>query len=530
MRADIGDRGEAGVPEPATTSFGERVVKDTTKQFAAQLVVGAVAVGFSAWLNRLLPAKELALWPVCTSIGGVVATFASFGFGDTFVRLVPRLIARGEHEEASAVLRTGLLANVLACALLSVAVYTLATQIARYLLHDAAQAPLVQSMALAAFLQAVAERLNWAQSAVQQFGKKAITVVVTGVTRVPLAVALYLALDGARGVILALTIVPLLSCLLSLWWLWPHLRLTRRLYSWRSLLGFSLPYYGVSLICLLRGRMNNLVIALLVKPEVLATYFVAESVSGYVEALNNFAIKAITPKIAEKTAVEPGTARKVFAKCLRYAFICLLPLHVMVAVAATPLLRLYGGAKYADAGPVLVVMCAGLFVGVLYQVHRAHIHVLAKPAHLFWLEVTGGVGNVVSMVLLVPPLGALGAALSDGAVALMQLIISGAILHRTLRLIYNYRAWLPGVFASAVAGLLLWLAGPLWQQHAWRVLPLLVAASLCYVLALTRQLTASDVVVMTSALPGRLRHSRAGEAVFASLTWLLVRNGRKRET
>ncbi|NPV45548.1 MAG: oligosaccharide flippase family protein [Armatimonadetes bacterium] len=529
MTVNTEDKGEARVPVEANTSVGERAVKDTTKQFAAQLVVGAVAVGFSAWLNRLLPAKELALWPVCTSIGGLVATFASFGLGDTFVRLVPSLIARGEREEASAVLRTGLLTNVLACAVLSVAVYTLATPMARYLLHDVAQAPLVQSMAMAAFLQAVAERLSWAQSAVQQFGKKAITVVVTGVTRVPLAVALYLAMDGPRGVILALTIVPLLSCVLSLWWLWPHLRVTRRLYSWRSLLSFSLPYYGVSLIGLLRGRVNNLVIALLVKPEVLATYFVAESVSGYVDALNGFAIKAITPKIAEKNALEPAAARQVFAKCLRYAFIFLLPLHVMVAVAATPLLRLYGGAKYADAGAVLVVMCAGLFIGVLYQVHRAHIHVLAKPAHLFWLGVTGGAGNVISMLLLVPPLGALGAALSDGTVALMQLVISGAILRRTLRLIYNYRAWLSGIFASAVAGLLLWSAGPLWQEHAWRVLPLLVVVSLCYVLALTRQLTTSDVVVMTSALPARLRNSRGGEAVVASLTWLLVSNG-KRET
>lgn len=529
MTGQSGDNNEARVPPPLPASVAERAVKDTTKQFAAQLIVGAVAVGFSAWLNRLLPAKELALWPVCTSLGGVVATFASFGLGDTFVRLVPAMIARGEREEASAVLRTGLLANVLSCGALATVVYVLALQMARYLLHDVTQAPFVQSMALAAFFQAVAERLSWAQSAVQQFGKKAITAVVTGVIRVPLAVVLYLVLDGVQGVILALTIVPLVSCLLSLWWLWPHLRVTRRLYPWRSLLTFSLPYYGVSLIGLLRGRMNNLVIALLVKPEILATYFVAESVSGYVEALNTFAIKAITPKIAEKNALEPRAARQVFAKCLRYTFIFLLPLHVMVAVAATPLLRLYGGAKYAGAGPVLAVMCAGLFIGVIYQVHRAHIHILAKPAHLFWLGVTGGIGNVVSMVLLVPPFGALGAALSDGTVALVQLIISGAILRRTLRLIYDYRAWLSGICASAVAGTLLWLAHPLWEQHAWRVLPLLVAATFCYVLALTRQLMAADVIVIASALPRRLRDSRVGEVLVARLTWLLVRGG-ERET
>ena len=92
-----------------------------------------------------------------------------------------------------------------------------------------------------------------------------------------------------------------------------------------------------------------MVIALFVKPEVLAAYFVASSVSGYLEALDKFAIESVTPKLAEKGAQQSSSdeATRVFRKCTRYVFLYLLPVHVLVAVAARPLVTLYGGGKYA---------------------------------------------------------------------------------------------------------------------------------------------------------------------------------------
>jgi O-antigen/teichoic acid export membrane protein len=504
-------------------STGERVVKDTAKQFAAQLIVGAVALAFSAWLNRLLPAKELALWPVCTSLGGVVAACASFGLSDTFVRMVPALLAKGEREAASAVLKTGLLMNLAGCAVLATVVYLLAAPAARYLLKDVGQASMVQSMAFATFFAALAERLNWAMQATQQFGKQAIIKAASGTLRTPLAVGLYLLLGTARGVIVALTIVPIISCVLSIIWLWPYLWVSRRLHPLRSLLGFSLPFYGVSLIGLLSARVNNLVIALLVRPEVLATYFVAQSVANYVDALDRFAIAATRPKLAERNALDQTGTERVFTKCTRYIFLWLLPTHVLVAVAAAPLLGIYGGPNYVSASPVLIVMCAALFIGVLVDIQWAHIQILGKPVHLLALSACQGVENLASLALLVPRLGALGAALSDGVVALLQFVISMTLLHKTMRTIYDYQALVLAVLGSGVAGLVLYIASPLWQTQAWVVLPMIVLAALAYNLSLARRLQEADAELLIRALPQRLRQSRAGAAMVRGVKWLWLK-------
>lgn len=504
--------------QPASVS--ERAVKDTAKQFGSQLMVGAAAVFFAAWLNRILPAREMAVWPLCLSLGGVISAAASLGMGDSFVRVIPALQARGEHSEAARHLKTGLLLNLIVCALLSVLIYYASAEVARYLLHDPKLVGLVRPMALSAFFIGAGERLNWAMQATQQFGKRALVNGIVGIIRTPLAVALYLLMAGAHGVVMALTITPLLGCLLSLVWMWPHLRLGRGLAPARQVLSQSLPFYPVSLTSLICGRMNQLIIALFVAPEVLATYFVATSISaGYVASLDRFAIEATTPKLSEKGALAEGIrdTERVFSKCTRYVFLGLTPLHVLVAVAATPLLRLYGGPQYAHAGPVLAVSCLGLLILTLQDLHRAHMVVFARPRHVFALSVVNGVTNIGLLVLLAPLLGALGAALADAGVAIVLAIVSALLLRKTMRVRYDVPALANSTAAAAVAGALLWAAHPLWQSRSLAVLPLLAVAGTAYSLAITRVLRPEDRQLALNCLPGILRRALQRRRVAATM-------------
>lgn len=503
-------------------TVSERAVKDTARQFGSQLAVGLFAVFFAAWLNRLLPARELALWPLCISLGAAVAAIASFGLGDTFIRLVPALIARGERDEAARLLKTGLLVNLGACLALSVVLYLLSDQTARYLLHDVEMTPLVRGMAPAAFFIAASERLNWAFQSVQEFSKRALINAVTGIIRMPLALGLSILLDGPRGVVLALTFTPLLSCALSLYWLWPHMRRSGGFSPLGGLIRFSAPFYGVSLISLICGRMNQLIIAIFVGPEVLATYFVAGSISGYIASLDRFAIDATTPKLSEKGALATGIheTEAVFRKCTRYVFLGLIPLHLLIAVAATPLLQLYGGSQYADAGPVLAVLCLGLLFTLLYDLQRAHVQVFAKPTHSLWLSVAHSLANIGLLVVLVPLFGALGAALVDALVALLLMVITDLMLRRTMRVNYDLQALWVALSASLLAAAVLWLLHPLWQERASPVLLALVAAGVVYGLALARRLHSDDVSLFVRCLPSKFTGGEAGQSMARSLSWL----------
>lgn len=491
----------------APASAAERAVKDTAKQFGSQLLVGAAAVVFAAWLNRMLPARELAVWPLCVSLGGAISAVASLGMGDSFVRIIPALQARGQHPEAARHLKTGLLLNLVVCAALSVLIYFASAEVARYLLHDPKAVGLVRPMALAAFFSGLGERLNWAMQATQQFGKRALVNGIVGIIRTPLAVVLYLLMAGAHGVVMALTITPLLGCMLSVIWLWPHLRPGRGLAPAREVLAQSVPFWPVSLTSLICGRMNQLVIALFVAPEVLATYFVASSVAGYVGALDHFAVDVTTPKLSEKGALAGSIhdTERVLTKCTRYLFLGLTPLHLLVALAATPLLQLYGGSQYAHAGLVLALLCVGMLLLILQDVNRAHLVVFTRPRNVFTLSVINGVTNISLLLVLAPALGALGAALADLGVALVLLIASWALLRPNMRVDYDYRALVSATGATALGGVALWALHPLWRTHASGVLPALAAAGAVYSLAVARSLRPEDRQLVLQCLPGPVR-------------------------
>lgn len=508
-------------------SASERAVKDTARQFGGQLLVGLVAVFCFAWLNRLMSPGDLAIWPICMSLGGVLSAIGSFGLGDTFVRIVPARLARGERNEALRLLRTGLLINLLACALLSVAIYFLAIYVARFFLHDPAKTQLVQRMAVAAFFIAFGERLIYALQAVQEFGRRALINVITGILRTPLALALYLLFHGTTGVVVALTITPGLGCLLAFIWLWRHLRQPVGFSPPLEVLRTSLPFYGVSLMSIVSTRMNQLVIALFAAPQVVATYFVANSIAGYIYMLDRYAVDSTTPKLSEKGAVATSVTETegVFRKCTRYLFLGLVPVHLLIAVAATPLLRLYGGAQYAGAGWVLAVLCIGSLAAALADLQRAHMVVFSRPLHVFWLSVVNSVSNVLFLVVLVPLLGALGAAFNDAAGAVVAVAISTILLSRTMRMPFDYRALLSAVIGTAAGGLLLWLVHPIWEQHALAVLPLLGLAAVVYMLALARQLDGADVRLFFRCMPGRLRTGAAGVTLGRWLSWLWLGPG-----
>jgi O-antigen/teichoic acid export membrane protein len=504
--------------EPASVS--ERAVKDTAKQVGSQFAVGIFAVGFAAWLNRMLPAQELAVWPLCISLGAVISGVASLGLGDTFIRVIPALRASEKAEEAAGLLRTGLLLNLLACIILSVGVYFAAGEVARYLLHDEKLVTVVRPMALAGFFLAFGERLMWTMQALQEFGKRAWSNAIIGIIRTPLAVLLYLVMHGPIGVVVALTITPAIGCALGTLWIWKHLSIGKGFASPRVVLRFSLPFYGVSLTGILCGRLNQLVIAYFVAPQVLAAYFIASSISSYILTVDRFAVDATTPKLSEKGAMAEGIedTERVFTKCTRYAFLALIPLHLLVAVAATPLVRLYGGAQYANVGPVLSVQCLGLLLNAFFDLHRAHVIVFAKPTHLFALQIVNTIANLSLLIVLVPRFQALGAALTDAFVAVILLIASLILLRRTMRVHYDLPALGFASGAATAASMVLWAMHPLWRQHASPVLLGLTVGGAIYGLAVARYLQPEDVNLLVRCTPQRLRGVTTAACQWASGT------------
>jgi O-antigen/teichoic acid export membrane protein len=511
--------------ELATPSMSERTVRDTGKLFGAQLLVGVCAVFFSAWLNRLLSPAELALWPMCVGLGGLIAALSSAGMGDTFVRLVPGLIAQGKDDEARRILRTGVLVNVLLAVVVAGLLYAFADPVARLLLHDEASVPLVRPMLLAAVFIALRDRLAWALRATQRFGKQALISVVVDVARTPLAVALFFAFGSdVRGVICALTIIPIVACALTLYWTRDYLG-GRGLHPPLKLLRFSLPFYCSSILAFTSDRMSYLLIGLLATPEALAVYFVADSIVAYAQALSAFASGALAPKLSEKTARESReSASRVFTRCTRYAFLGLLPLHVLIAVLARPMMRLYGGSQYEHQGYVLSLLCGALLLEAIYGLQYTYVQILSNPWKLVLLNSAQGAAAISALLLLVPTYAATGAALARVCVAGLLIALSARAIGPAVPLRYDLRALGLALAASLTAGAVAALALLPGWHHAVTIVAGGLAGAVAYGSCMVRRLDKGDVDLLTQIAPRWALGAPLRARLHGRLCALLVRH------
>jgi len=496
-------------------SRAERAIKDAGKLFGSQLAVGAFAVVWSAWLVRMLPTHELAVWPICLALGDLVLYAGTFGTRDLFARMVPAEIAQGRPERARGILKAGLLATIGFSVLLVGVLFVAAAPVGRLLFKDPVGAELVRWMTAAVLLRVVRKRLESALVALQEFGRVAFVDMVCEMARSPLSVVLYIAM-GVKGVILALTLVPLFASVLFAISLRPHLAGPARLGSGRELVRVALPFYGVSILGFFAQRIDYLLLTVLISPTALAPYFVARKLAQYVGDLSTSVFSSIAPKLAEHRGRPAEDVERAFTKCTRYLFLLLAPVYVALAVAAPQMVQLYAGDKYPSAVLLLRVLSMFLLLESLYGIHREHIRVFADPRHMLGQQAAGAVFSTTVLLLLVRPLAALGVALGRAITHALWLLLARWVLRLTLRTRYDGGALLTALLASSCMAATMLLCQTVWPSPF--VLPLAIPAGIAaYGLALRRRLTAADVELVLGCLPKRLVRGPAGAKLSGAL-------------
>jgi O-antigen/teichoic acid export membrane protein len=165
---------------------------------------------------------------------------------------------------------------------------------------------------------------------------------------------------------------------------------------------------------------------------------------------------------------------------------------------------------------VLAVQCLGLLVSTFYDLHRAHVIVFAKPTHLFVLQIVNTIANLSLLIVLVPRLGALGAALTDAFVAIVLLVAATILLRRTMHIRYDLPSLAVSSGAATAASMVLWAMQPLWREHALPVLLGLVVGGIVYALAVARYLQPQDVDLLVRCVPPRFRQLTASACHWVS--------------
>lgn len=307
---------------------------------------------------------------------------------------------------------------------------------------------------------------------------------------------------GVVAVSLAFLVGALARLVLSMWLLWRRVRrpaLVLPPAPRRELRSRSLPFTAQDLFGLVVARADVLLLSALAASAVVgvygagyrlleSTYFIGDSLFAAFGAMYTYLGSDTSP-----------TIRSLFERSIKLCLVTLVPLAVTFGMLAEPLSRAFFGNGLAAAAaplrllaPVVVMMGAtGLTTGL--------ITARLNPRKLLFVVAGAAVVNLVFNLVLIPPLGATGAALA-------MLLSAAAFFFPTL--IISVRAvggvnWL-SMLAAPVAG---GLAMAAVLAIVSTPLPLAVGAgSLVYVgayAALERAVSPADLAFAIAALRGR---------------------------
>ena len=211
----------------------------------------------------------------------------------------------------------------------------------------------------------------------------------------------HLTVGTAAATLAAVTLLshlPLLAVLVRA----RPLRVDRRLA--RDAVPFAARAWLASLTNLFNMRLDQLLLVGLVDSRELGLYVVAVTLAGIPGNFSSAVGLAILPRVVRE-------GEEVVPRAVRTVILVVLAAGAVIAVAAWPVIEVVVGDRFADALPMIwVLLLAEVPLAGTITLSQAFIGA-GRPGQAAWAEGMAVAVTVVGLLLLVGPLGGLGAAI-----------------------------------------------------------------------------------------------------------------------
>lgn len=181
----------------------------------------------------------------------------------------------------------------------------------------------------------------------------------------------------------------------------------------RSLLREAVPVALATVAVVVFVRVDQLLLGALGNEDDLAAY---GAIVRVVDLLNFVPVAVMTvalPAVASLASADPQRVRQLTLRGNRYLASVALPVAAVATVVGGPVLRLLFGAAYADDGDVLAVLLWAHAFAFAFLMSRQVLVGLQRSSELAKLAWAAATINVVLNIVLIPPHGALGAAIAS---------------------------------------------------------------------------------------------------------------------
>ena len=401
------------------------------------------------------------------ALSATLVIWIEWGLNSVFSRTTIKFVSQAKAPEtiATVVLRAQLGCGVLAAMALILAAPAIAS-----LLHEEALTPLLRLFALEIPLVNLAQAHQNILTGMGKFGARAAATAVRWIARLGLIVALVslgLSIAGAILGSLAAMLADLLVCRCyirpSLW--------QRSHFPLRALAGYALPLFMAAIALRVYAKLDLIAFkALGATAEQAGIYAVAQNLALFGGVMS----PALAPVLIATVSELLSQGQVVNVKILSQAAMRVVWLHVPFAGvligAASELVRLLFGEPFLPAAPLFSLLLLATIGTVMMAVTSAVLVASDRPRWTAILAVPLPGIAIVGHGLLVPSLGALGAAVTTVGVSWLGAIAGMVAVYLRWKVLPPWRSVVrccgTGVLGAllthywATPGLWLWLKLP----------------------------------------------------------------------
>lgn len=384
------------------------------------LLVFLVARGFSL--------RDAGIFFAATSVFLLAVRISELGTGTGLVYFLSRFRALGRPDRMGATLRIAVIPVLGAAAVAGVAVFVSAPWLAQLLVSGDTGEVATYLRILALFLP-LAVIGDTCLAATRGYGTMRPSALIDKILR-PITQALFtvvaIALGSTLGLTLAWVTPYLAAAMASSWWLRrlrgrsgaPNLGIGDRFAGefWR----FTAPRSVAGLAQIALQRLDVVLVAALRGPEEAAIYTAATRFLVVGQLAGQAISQAVQPKLAGLLAREDrASTKKLYQTATCWLVLVVWPFYLAFVLLAPVVLQLFGP-RYADGAGVVVLLTGAMLIATGCGMVDTVLNMAGRTTWNLGNALLALAVNIAVDLVLIPPLGILGAAIGWAAAILVN--------------------------------------------------------------------------------------------------------------
>jgi len=405
-----------------------KVGKASVKLAGAEFINVIFGVFYFLIITRTFSKIEMAAVAVMSVFMNISAMISGFGLHATNVKLIPEYISKNEKEKISQLLWSSYALIISVSILLTSIAFLFAEPLSKIFFKKEGYETLIKIIAFSVFTNKFFETTCHNLTAFQKFTEISLSQILNGVIVRIYALSLYFS-NGIEGYLLGHITGQFV---ISIWMFLITGKYFKKIkfMSFKKLLKYSFPFYLNGYIGYGANQADSLIVGLFLKPEVLATYYVAKRFINYLEVYFSAILRPLSPKIIELKKQGRQVIEKIFYRSTRYlSYTTIPPVFFLISISYF-LLHIYGKGKYLSGVPVLILLSLGGIITAFYSLFMGNVFSLGTPIETTKIEIAKSLVNVAGGLLIIKFFGIFGIAITKLIAGVSGLVAGYLILKK----------------------------------------------------------------------------------------------------